>query len=178
MGPASARSSTVTLTASLTTTARLRCALTAKATAATATPSTLWRTARRFPTSCSSTSGASATTKVHDRCKAMVAPSPLFPRSQLQLLRTAPRFATATRTSVCSGRTSASATTRTTKQDGATTRTSPIAPCDDDGTLDDDGTASLCSNGQGNCGNRNAVYCVGACASGEECAEGDECYGR
>merc|ERR1711998_309958 len=32
--------------------------------------------------------------------------------------------------------------------------------CDADGVLDDDGTASLCANGQGNCGNRNAVYCV------------------
>jgi hypothetical protein len=39
----------------------------------------------------------------------------------------------------------------------------PIAHCDADEVLDDDGTASLCSNGQGNCGNRNAVYCVGSC---------------
>ena len=34
----------------------------------------------------------------------------------------------------------------------------PITDCDADGVLDDDGTASLCGNGQGNCGNRNAVY--------------------
>jgi hypothetical protein len=33
-----------------------------------------------------------------------------------------------------------------------------IADCDSDGALDDDGTASLCANGQGNCGWRNAVY--------------------
>merc|ERR1719424_792544 len=36
-----------------------------------------------------------------------------------------------------------------------------IADCDSDGTLDDDGTASLCANGQGNCGWRNAVYSIG-----------------
>ena len=36
-----------------------------------------------------------------------------------------------------------------------------IADCDADGVLDDDGTASLCANGQGNCGWRNAVYSIG-----------------
>merc|ERR1712127_903923 len=35
-----------------------------------------------------------------------------------------------------------------------------IADCDEDGVLDDDGTASLCANGQGNCGWRNAVYSI------------------
>ena len=39
----------------------------------------------------------------------------------------------------------------------------PIADCDSDSTLDADGTADLCANGQGNCGNRNAVYCIGSC---------------
>jgi len=33
-----------------------------------------------------------------------------------------------------------------------------ITDCDEDGVLDDDGTASLCANGVGNCGWRNAVY--------------------
>ena len=32
----------------------------------------------------------------------------------------------------------------------------PITDCDADGVLDDDGTTSLCANGVGNCGNRNA----------------------
>ena len=36
-----------------------------------------------------------------------------------------------------------------------------IADCDSDGVLDADGTASLCANGQGNCGWRNAVYGTG-----------------
>jgi len=36
----------------------------------------------------------------------------------------------------------------------------PMTDCDADGALDDDGTASLCANGQGNCGNRNAVYSI------------------
>ena len=35
-----------------------------------------------------------------------------------------------------------------------------ITACDEDGVLDDDGTASLCSNGRGSCGGRNAVYSV------------------
>jgi hypothetical protein len=36
-----------------------------------------------------------------------------------------------------------------------------ITDCDEDGVLDDDGTASLCANGVGNCGWRNAVYSLG-----------------
>merc|ERR550537_1053296 len=34
----------------------------------------------------------------------------------------------------------------------------PITDCDADGEVDADGTVSLCANGEGNCGNRNAVY--------------------
>jgi len=37
----------------------------------------------------------------------------------------------------------------------------PITDCDADGAIDADGTADLCANGQGNCGNRNAVYAIG-----------------
>ena len=39
----------------------------------------------------------------------------------------------------------------------------PITDCDADGVLDADGTADLCGNGVANCGDRNAVYCIGAC---------------
>ena len=39
----------------------------------------------------------------------------------------------------------------------------PMTDCDADNAIDADGTADLCGNGQGDCGNRNAIYCIGAC---------------
>jgi hypothetical protein len=43
-----------------------------------------------------------------------------------------------------------------------------IADCDEDGALDADGTASLCANGQGNCGWANAVYVIGGMGGGQD----------
>merc|ERR1712224_780012 len=84
------------------------CARTVKATAATATLSTMFR---RTPAQPSSTLAASATTRGHAISRV---PSLRSLRCLWRQRMTVPLFATASPTSVCSGATSASAATRTT----------------------------------------------------------------